>query len=194
MHARCIIPMARELARKGVVYRGVLYAGIMRTREGPKVLEYNVRFGDPETEVLIPLAGGDLLETFTACAKGELSRLPPFPERAAAALTVVAAARGYPGPVQRGLEIFGLEENDDRGDGLVFHAGTARTDDGRIVTAGGRVLAVTGLGADLAASRRVAYDLLDRISFEGMFSRRDIGAKASSSAPFTVESGERSSS
>jgi phosphoribosylamine--glycine ligase len=192
MHTRCIVPIARALANDGIVYRGVLYAGIMRTKEGPKVLEYNARFGDPETEALIPLAGSDLLETFAACARGELSRLPAPPAQAKAALTVVAAARGYPGPVEKGVEISGLDPNDDRRNGIIFHAGT-KLEGERIVTAGGRVLAVTGLGSDLAEARRVAYDLLGTIHFEGMFYRRDIGRKASMAAPFPVETGERSS-
>jgi phosphoribosylamine--glycine ligase len=192
MEARCIAPMARALAADGIVYRGVLYAGIMRTREGPKVLEYNVRFGDPEAEALIPLTGNDLLETLAACASGELARLPAPRSPAKAALTVVVAARGYPGPVEKGLEIVGLDECQDREDGIVFHAGT-KLEGGRVVTAGGRVLSITGLGSDLAEARRVAYDLVDHIHFEGMFCRRDIGKKASMAASFPVESGERSS-
>lgn len=190
MHARCIVPIARALANDGIVYRGVLYAGIMRTREGPKVLEYNVRFGDPETEVLLPLAGNDLLETFAACARGELSRLPASRAPAAAALTVVAAAKGYPGPVEKGVEIFGLDECNKDPNGIVFHAGT-KLEGGQVVTAGGRVLAVTGVGSDLAEARRVAYDLVDRIHFEGMFCRRDIGKRASMATPFPVQTGER---
>ncbi len=175
--SRTLAPIARELARRGILYRGVLYAGVMRTAAGPRVLEYNVRFGDPEAEVLIPLVDGDLLEILGACARGALAGIPAVRARPGAALTVVAAAAGYPGPVEKGAPIEGLEGEDDRGDVLVFHAGPARAPDGRLVTSGGRVLAVTGLGSDLASARSRAYDALRSIRFPGMFHRRDIGAR-----------------
>ncbi len=174
---RCVAPVARELARRGVVFRGVLYAGVMRTKDGPRVLEYNVRFGDPETQALIPLVDGDLLEILHACAAGTLAAIPEVRAKKGAALTVVAAAQGYPGAVKSGVPIEGLEADDDRGGAIVFHAGTTRTADGRIVTAGGRVLAVTGLGTDLATARRTAYDALESIRFPGMFHRTDIGSR-----------------
>jgi phosphoribosylamine--glycine ligase len=174
---RCLVPVARELVRRGVVFRGVLYAGVMRTKDGPRVLEYNVRFGDPETQVLIPLVDGDLLEVLHACAAGTLATLPALRAKTGAALTIVAASQGYPGAVKTGVPIEGLEADDDRGGAIVFHAGTARAPDGRIATAGGRVLAVTGLGTDLATARRAAYDALESIRFPGMFHRTDIGAR-----------------
>jgi phosphoribosylamine--glycine ligase len=176
----CIRPIARAFARRGVLYRGVLYAGLMLTKEGPRVLEYNVRFGDPETQAVLPLFEGDLLETIAACARGELAEAEPFGVRLGAALTVVAASGGYPGSYETGFPIEGLpEEAAAEAEGvLVFHAGTRRREDERIVTSGGRVLAVTGLGATLAEAHRVAYDVVRRIRFEGMFTRTDIGAQA----------------
>ena len=174
----CLRPVVEELAKRGVEYRGVLYAGLMLTADGPKVLEYNVRFGDPETQVILPLVEGDLLETFAACAGGELAEASPVGIRAGAALTVVAASAGYPATSDPGREIEGLAEEDDQGDSVVFHAGTKAGEDGRILTSGGRVLAVTGLGSTLAAAREVAYRRLATIRFEGMFHRNDIGDRA----------------
>jgi phosphoribosylamine--glycine ligase len=186
----CLVPIARGLARRGVAYRGVLYAGLMLTRQGPRVLEYNARFGDPETQVVVPLVEGDLLEAFAACARGRLAEAPPLRARAGAALTVVAASQGYPGTFARGVRIEGLDEADDRGDAVVFHAGTERSADGSLVTSGGRVLAVTGLGATLAAARERAYAALGGIRFEGLFCRTDIGARGSAfAAPAPERSG-----
>lgn len=173
----CIRPVARELVRRGILFRGVLYAGVMRTANGPAVLEYNVRFGDPETEVLVPLFGEDLLQVLAACARGELASIPPFSPPEEAALTVILAAAGYPGTVRRGDIIEGLDEEDDRGDVLIFHAGTERGTDGRIRTAGGRVLAVTGIGKDLATARSRAYDAIGGIRFPGIHLRSDIGER-----------------
>jgi phosphoribosylamine--glycine ligase len=173
----CLRPIARALARRGTTYRGVLYAGLMIGRDGPRVLEYNVRFGDPETEVVLPLLGDDALEILAAVARGELARLPTLLRPSRAALTVVAASRGYPASAEKGQVISGLDGPDDRGDAIVFHSGTAlRGED--VVTAGGRVLAVTGLGATLAAARDAAYRAIEGIRFDGMFFRRDIGARA----------------
>ncbi|MGQ0719970.1 MAG: phosphoribosylamine--glycine ligase [Candidatus Eiseniibacteriota bacterium] len=178
----CLAPIARGLARRGVPYRGVLYAGLMLTRQGPRVLEYNARFGDPETQVVVPLVEGDLLEAFVACARGKLVEAPPLRARSGAALTVVAASGGYPGTFAKGMRIEGLDEADDRGDAVVFHAGTEQGADGRLVTSGGRVLAVTGFGGTLAAARDAAYGALAGIRFEGMFWRTDIGARGSAFA------------
>jgi phosphoribosylamine--glycine ligase len=175
---RCLVPIARALARNGISFRGVLYAGIMLTKDGPRVLEYNVRFGDPEAEVLLPLLADDALEVLAAVARGELAALPALQCRAGSALTVVAAARGYPGLPEKGQVITGIDDPDDRGDAIVFHAGTAQVGN-QVVTAGGRVLAVTGLGATLPEARAAAYRALDGIHFEGMFFRRDIGGRAS---------------
>ena len=174
----CILPLARGLAQRGIDFRGVLYAGLMLTERGPQVLEFNVRFGDPETQAILPLFDGDLLAVLAATARGELAQLPPLRVRSGAALTVVAASAGYPASSDKGREISGLEGDDDRGDVIVFHAGTARRDDGAIVTAGGRVLGVTGLGDTLASARERAYAALADIRFEGMFHRSDIGARS----------------
>jgi phosphoribosylamine--glycine ligase len=176
--ARSVTPIVDKFAREGVDFRGVIYAGLMLTTDGPKVLEYNVRFGDPETQVILPLVEGDFLGALLACARGELGNCPPLGLRAGVALTVVAAARGYPGRPETGIEIHGIDVPDDRGEALVFHAGTRDAGDGRIVTAGGRVLAVTGIGADIAAAKKTAYDVLSTIRFEGMFHRSDIGERA----------------
>jgi phosphoribosylamine--glycine ligase len=173
----CIAPVARALVRRGVTYRGVLYAGLMLTGQGPRVLEYNVRFGDPEAQAVLPLVDGDVLEAFAACARGELAGAPGLGIRPGAALTVVAASAGYPGEFAVGRRIEGLEEADDRGNVLVFHAGTRGDPEEGLVTAGGRVVAVTGLGASLAEAREAAYNALRTIRFEGMFHRSDIGAR-----------------
>jgi phosphoribosylamine--glycine ligase len=186
----CLAPIARGLARRGVAYRGVLYAGLMLTEDGPRVLEYNVRFGDPETQVVLPLVEGDLLAVFAACARGELESAPPLAVSPGAALTVVAAAGGYPGEYATGHPILGLEGSDDRGRAIVFHAGTRQGPDGGIVTAGGRVLGVTGRGATLPEARDAAYETLGSIRFEGMFHRKDIGARALRSVT-TRQKGDR---
>ncbi len=173
----CLRPVTAGLRRRGIDFRGVLYAGLMIGPDGPKVLEYNVRFGDPETQVILPLFDGDLLQTMNAVARGELASAPSVSVSGRSAMTVVAASAGYPESSDRGRVISGVEEPDDRGDVIVFHAGTTRRDDGSVVTAGGRVLAVTGLGDTLADARRVAYDALGGIGFEGMHHRADIGAR-----------------
>ena len=173
----CLRPIAHALAAREVTYRGVLYAGLMLTPDGPKVLEYNVRFGDPETQVILPLLGEHAFELLYATARGELASVPAMPVATGAALTVVAASRGYPASAEKGVRIEGLEADDDRGDAIVFHAGTARRGED-IVTAGGRVLAVTGCGATLATARAAAYRALATIRFDGMFHRGDIGARA----------------
>jgi phosphoribosylamine--glycine ligase len=174
---KCVRPVAHGLAKRGVDFRGVLYAGLMLTEEGPRVLEYNVRFGDPEAQVILPLAGSGLLPTLEACARGELAGAPPLEPNEGTALAVVAASAGYPASSDPGRVISGIDPDDDRGRALVFHAGTKRQDDGTVVTAGGRVLAVTGLGVTLAEARNAAYDTLGEIRFEGMFMRNDIGAR-----------------
>ncbi|HPF35264.1 MAG TPA: phosphoribosylamine--glycine ligase [Candidatus Krumholzibacteria bacterium] len=184
-----IEPTLAELRRRGVDYRGVVYAGLMLTPRGPMVLEYNARFGDPETQVVLPLLREPLAELLLAAARKELGAyldgLPaPDPEappawRGAAvtrwdraAMVVVGAAAGYPGAYAKGEEI-ALPA--DRRDAWVIHAGT-RLDGGRLVSAGGRVLGAVGLGADVAAARDRAYALLADVRFAGMNHRRDIGA------------------
>ncbi len=174
--ARVIDPTLAELRRRGVDYRGVLYAGMMLTASGPKLLEYNVRFGDPESEVLAPLYGASLYGLLDACARGTLDETTA-PARGAA-VTVVLASEGYPGEYRTGDVIDGLGLDGQLAAPLegvvVFHAGTARDEEGRFVTGGGRVLAVTGLGGDLAEARARAYEGAARITFRGCVRRGDI--------------------
>jgi phosphoribosylamine--glycine ligase len=169
-------PTIGGLAAEGCPYRGVLYVGLMLTDEGPKVLEYNARFGDPETQVLMPRLDGDWLELLADCARGELSdRAPAW--KSEAAVCVVMASGGYPGSYAKGRPISGLEAAESLGDVVVFHAGTASSGD-TIVTAGGRVLGVTALGTDLAAARDRAYEAVSRIHWEDEHHRTDIALDA----------------
>ena len=165
---------AARMAEDGVPYRGVLYAGIMLTPDGPKVLEFNCRFGDPETQVLMPRLRSEPAELFAAAARGELgsAAVDLCPE---ACVTVVLASGGYPGEHRTGFEISGLEAAAEVDGALVFHAGTADRQ-GRVVTAGGRVLSVSALGGSLAEARTRAYEAASRIAFEGMHHRSDIAA------------------
>ena len=171
----CVRPVVEGLARRGIPFQGVLYAGLMLTADGPKVLEYNVRFGDPETQVILPLLEGDGLAPLAAVARGELAKEPPLRLRPGYALTVVAASAGYPASSDKGRVIAGLDSADAAEHAHVFHAGTAQNDAGQVVTAGGRVLAVTGLGDTLEGARDAAYRALDDITFEGRQTRTDIG-------------------
>ena len=164
------------MASDGIPYRGVLFAGLMLTADGPKTLEFNCRFGDPETEALMPRLDGDLGELLAACADGDLSVARPV-FRNDAAVTVVLASGGYPGSYEIGFPIEGLEDAEQVEGVTVFHAGTALRD-GTVVTAGGRVLAVSAIGATLAEARARAEQACERISFDGMHRRRDIAARA----------------
>jgi phosphoribosylamine--glycine ligase/phosphoribosylaminoimidazole synthetase len=169
--AQFIQPVIDHFAAQGTPYVGLLYAGLMLTPDGPRLLEFNCRFGDPEAQAIIPLLDSDLAELALACCRGQLESTP-IKVRDGAALTVVAAAPGYPDAPVLGASITGLR-TEPRADSIVFEAGT----DGSVVT-GGRVVAVTGFGPDLAAARAAAYAGLDRISFDGMQVRRDIGWRA----------------
>jgi phosphoribosylamine--glycine ligase len=164
------------MAARGVIYRGLLYTGLMLTADGPKVLEYNCRFGDPETEVVIPRLETDLAELLYACATGSLDdvKVDWSPD---AAVTVILASGGYPGEYGTGFPIEGLRAAAGVEGAVVFHAGTAEQD-GRVVTAGGRVLAVSALGATIDQARARAYEACSNISFEGMTYRRDVAARA----------------
>jgi len=167
-------PLLAEFARRGIDYRGVIYAGLMMTGVGPRVLEFNCRFGDPETQAVLPLLESDLAELALACLDGRLEACPIRSAVGRAALCVVAAAEGYPEAYAQGMEVTGDlvgEEN-----AVVFHAGT-RQEQNRVVTSGGRVLGVTGIGQSLAEARNRAYQALERIHFPGMYYRRDIGAR-----------------
>ncbi|MEK7388876.1 MAG: phosphoribosylglycinamide synthetase C domain-containing protein, partial [Elusimicrobiota bacterium] len=167
-------PALAGLSRDGLDYRGVLYAGLMLTREGPKVLEFNARLGDPETQAVLPLLEDDFLELCLECAQGRLNR-GRLNARPGACVSIVVAAEGYPEAPQRGALITpGAVENMDNV--LLFHAGTA-FDGTRWSATGGRVLGVVGLGADLAAARERAYAAVPRVAGPGLLWRRDIGAK-----------------
>ncbi len=166
-------PTIDGMAEAGCSYKGVLYAGLMLTPQGPKVLEYNVRFGDPETQPLLALLENDLAEVLLAVAEGDISRIQ-LRYKEGAAVTVIMAAGGYPDHYLKGNVISGLDQPTDA---LVFHAGTLEKD-GQIVTNGGRVLAVTALGKDIAQARQKAYDACRNISWTGAFYRTDIANKA----------------
>jgi len=165
-------PVLAELGRRGIPFHGVLYAGLMMTAEGPRVLEFNVRFGDPETQAILPRLRSDLLALIEgATVPGGLSGTE-LEWAAQSAVTLVLASRGYPQKAQTGEVITGLE--DVPFEVYVTHAGTARNEDGALVTAGGRVLSVTALGADAAAARASAYAAAEMIDFAGKQLRRDI--------------------
>ena len=172
-YARIAIePVVRELAARGTPFVGVLYAGIMVTSGGPKVLEYNCRFGDPETQAVLALFKGDLAATLLACAKGDLHAAPPAWKPGAAACVVMASG-GYPEAPTGGAALAGLEPS---GGAYVLHAGTA-LEHGRIIARGGRVLGVTATGTELGSALAAAYEKLGQISFPGARYRRDIGAR-----------------
>ena len=172
-------PTLRGMAEEGAPFRGVLFAGLMIGAEGPKLIEYNVRFGDPETQAILPRLRDDLLALLLACADGALPPKPPgFSDEVG--LTVVMAAAGYPGISRTGGAIRGLETLEDV---LVTQAGTRLDADGILVAAGGRVINVTALAHDLAAARNVAYAALSRIDWADGFFRRDIGQRALAGAP-----------
>jgi phosphoribosylamine--glycine ligase len=169
-------PTLTALAAEGAPYQGVLYAGLMLTAEGPRVVEFNCRFGDPECQVLMAAMPDDVVPLLAAVARG--APVPPSPAASGrAAVCVVVASGGYPGRYATGHEITGLAEAEAVPGVQVFHAGTARRD-GRLVTAGGRVLGVTAVGADLPAAIAAAYAGVERIRFEGMHYRTDIGRRA----------------
>ena len=169
-------PTITAMAADGTPYRGVLFAGLMLTADGPKTLEFNCRFGDPETEVLMPRLDGDLGELLAACADGDLSTVRPA-FRGDAAVTIVLASGGYPGSYRTDVRIEGLEDAGWVEGVTAFHAGTALRD-GTVVTAGGRVLAVSATGATLTEARGRAERACDLITFEGMHRRHDIAARA----------------
>jgi phosphoribosylamine---glycine ligase len=171
------VPVLRALAREGTPFVGCLYAGLMLTADGPRVLEFNCRFGDPETQSLLPLHDGDLVEALAAAAAGDLDGVDVgVPTEAA--VTVVVAAEHYPAEGDRGSEIRGIDAAEAAG-ALVFHAGTA-LHDGRLTTSGGRIVDVVGRGPTLAAAREVAYRAAESITFRGARYRRDVAEAAAS--------------
>ena len=168
-------PVIEELARRGTPFIGCLYAGLMLTADGPKVLEFNCRFGDPETQVILPRLDGDLAEALRAAARGDLTEVElPASERCA--VTIALAAGAYPAGRDTGSPITGVEDAEAHG-AVVFHAGTAMRD-GQLVTSGGRILNVTGVGETIEEARARAYEGCERISFPDMRYRSDIAAKA----------------
>ncbi len=175
IEATVIKPVIKALQEAGIDYRGVLYAGLMLTSDGPKVLEFNCRFGDPETEVLLPLLETPLLDIMNASINGTMGSLT-VNISSRSALTVVLAAPGYPESPQTGGPITGSLQ-DPGPDAMIFHAGTENKN-GQVLSSGGRVLAVTGTGSDLATASKKAYAAINLIRFEGMHYRKDIGKKA----------------
>jgi phosphoribosylamine--glycine ligase len=172
-----IRPTIDALAEEERPYRGVLYCGVMLTEDGPKVLEYNARFGDPETQALLPRLDGDWLELLHACATGNLAD-QELRWKSEAAVCVVMASGGYPGNYKTGIPIEGIQAAEAMGGVSVFHAGTTLGSDGGVVTAGGRVLGVTALGSDIATARSRAYEAVRQISWDGEHHRNDIAADA----------------
>lgn len=174
---RIMAATVAELASEGIDYRGCLYGGFMLTPEGPKVLEFNARFGDPETQVILPRLENDLVEVMLACANQTLDEVE-LSWRPEWAVSVVLTSAGYPGSYEKGKVITGIEDAEAMENVTVYHAGTAVNEAGELVTAGGRVLDVTALGETFEAARDLAYAACEKISFEGKTLRRDIGLRA----------------
>jgi phosphoribosylamine--glycine ligase len=173
---KVVAPVAAELARRGTPFSGLLYAGLVLTAAGPAVIEFNCRFGDPETQVVLALLRSPLARLLHATATGRLAEEPPPQWADGAAVTVVVAAEGYPGPPRVGDVITGAE-----GSG-VLHAGTRRRDDGAVVSSGGRVLSVVGTGVDLLSARQEAYQRLEQVHLAGSHHRTDIALRAAQGA------------
>ena len=170
---RIFQPTVDAMAAEGRVFKGVIFFGLMLTQKGPVVLEYNARFGDPETQVVLPRMKGDIIDVFEACVDGTLDQIElEFEDNAA--VCVVLASDGYPVSYQKGFEIRGLENFAGCTDKFVFHAGS-KFQDGKIVTNGGRVLGVTALGADLKQARAAAYKAIELVDFDNKYFRHDIG-------------------
>jgi len=172
---RIILPVLNGLKKQGIMYKGVLYAGLMVTEQGTKVLEFNCRFGDPETQAILPLLDSDLVEALLATINGDLKD-EKLKWTEASAVCVVLASGGYPVKYEKCKEIVGLEKLKKEEDIVVFHAGT-RKEKGKLLTSGGRVLSVTGMGKSLPQAIETTYRAAGEISFENMFYRRDIGKK-----------------
>lgn len=172
-------PTLNGLLAEGIDYRGIVYAGLMITPQGPKVVEYNCRFGDPETQSLMPRLDSDLLKILEYTALGKLAELAEIEWKPGASVGVVLASAGYPGPYPKGLPVSGLENFDNSGPVYLFHAGTAHVDNDSVVTAGGRVFNLIAVGENLVNARQQVYNILDKdvIRFEGLQFRRDIAAR-----------------
>jgi len=174
---KILVPTVHEMRKEGRPFRGVLYAGLMLTHQGPKVLEFNVRFGDPETQVILMRLKSDLGQILYAAAEGKLEEIPPLEWDPRPAVCVVMASAGYPGDYEKGRPIRGLDEAAKIPDAKVFHAGTIKLGD-QIVNDGGRVLGVTALGDDLSQAKLRAYQAVKCIRWEGAWCRKDISDKA----------------
>ena len=170
-----MIPTVRAMAKEGRYYRGILYAGLMLTESGPKVLEFNARFGDPETQPIMMRIKNDIVPIFEACIDGTLAK-QSLQWRSEPTVCVVMAAKGYPSSYEKGKEISGLNSDENR-QAVVFHAGT-KLENGKVLTNGGRVLGVTALGSDINQAIKNAYSAVDKIKWDGVHYRKDIGNKA----------------
>ena len=167
-------PTVDAMAAEGRPFKGIIFFGLMLTPKGPRVLEYNARFGDPEAQVVLPRMKNDILEVMEACIDGTLDKIElEFEDNAA--VCVVLASKGYPVSYEKGYPIAGLERFDGVSDAFCFHAGTAFDEEGRIVTNGGRVLGITAVGKDLKAARDRAYEAVGWVDFENKYMRTDIG-------------------
>ena len=172
------VPTVHALKRNGTPFKGILYAGLMMTKQGPKVLEYNVRFGDPECQPLLMRLKTDLVDIFEATIDGKLDELDPLDWDTRSAVCVVMASKGYPGDYEKGLVIHGLDEAAQVPNAKVFHAGTTMTESGAVVNNGGRVLGVTGLGESISEAKLAAYTAVKCIRWDGAWYRKDISDKA----------------
>jgi phosphoribosylamine--glycine ligase len=170
-------PTVRAMREEGIPYKGILYAGLMITSAGPKVVEFNCRFGDPEIQAVMPRMKTDLVSVANACIDGTLDSVS-LEWYGGAAVCVVQASGGYPKAYEKGYVITGLDSFEEDPEVIVFHAGTKKADNGDIVTAGGRVLGITGLGPDIPAAIEKAYSAIDKVHFDAVHYRKDIGAKA----------------
>lgn len=173
---RILVPTVHEMKVKDCAFSGVLYAGLMLTRQGPKVIEFNVRFGDPEVQAVLMRLKSDLAQVLSLAADGRLAELEGLQWDPRPAVCVVMAAEGYPGEYDKGRVINGINDADHLPDSKVFHAGTAEKTD-TVVTAGGRVLGVTAMGGSIADAKRTAYTAVDKISWDGGWNRTDISDK-----------------
>ncbi|QDT31050.1 phosphoribosylamine--glycine ligase [Thalassoglobus polymorphus] len=180
--SKILIPTIHTMRKNGSEFKGVLYAGLMLTKQGPKVLEYNVRLGDPEAQPVLMRLKSDLYEVLFAAADGKLKDLPDLEWDDRSAICVVMASEGYPGPISKGHSIRGLDEAAKTPETKVFHAGTA-IDGGNVTNTGGRVLGVTSLGNDLSEAKKRAYEAIKCIRWQGAWCRKDISDKARSSEP-----------
>lgn len=176
-----VAPVLREMAGRGTPFRGVLFCGLMLTADGPRVLEFNIRFGDPEAQVILPRVDAPLAQLMLECATGRLTASGVLPVRPLATVALVLAADGYPEAGRRGDVISGIDAARAAG-ALVFGAGVARNDDGELITAGGRVLSIVGTGVDVGAAADMAYGAAGLIDYAGKWSRRDIGRSLEATA------------